>query len=543
MNKPFFYRFYYCKLLIIFSLFFIPLYAKKKYLSAKKLYKKEHISPFILETLEYLGSKNLNLQEIVEYFDQFFVNNTSEEEIYFNEKNFLAIKDTYLELSNKKKYKKYLPFFEKINFASFIYLIKHFAPPEIHLLIFPYPVEHLTTKLYIKLLSQDNSHSEYFYNLTGHCKTNLIPIDDENIFFSLSNDIMVKLNLLTGVKIQYPQITMINTIKTITHLYNNRFLITSSEGFIKEFILNRDNPSNSDELILYKSDYQEINATLYDEYQQNIIETTWSLDDTNNITILQTTDHFHVIASTQNIILLDAFGNFFFIDSNNMLYKGNAIFQKLMLIKELLFDDDSIKINTITDSLVAIVTLKNENSDTRSLHIESLNKNESWIIDNAHNNAITAITSLDNELFATASYDKNIKIWNIKNKSSFPEITIQNKQHIIFLEKLRKDILISVSIDGSFDLWNYQSGEHIKNITIFNPNFSRFITHNQNNLVFLNSGYRQIGCIVLIDPYYAQVLNLMNKYPLINVFINLYTHFYETGNCIDMLESYIEDAD
>lgn len=548
MYRHLFNTFYYITTLIIIFSCSLNQGAKKKYISAKKLYRKEHIQPSILETLEYLGSRNLNLQETTDYFDQFFeINNNEslidEEEIYFNEKKIITLRKTYLELANKKKYKKYLPFFNKINFAIFIYLIKHFSPTEIHLLIFPSSVECLIEKIYTNLLLQDNSHNEYLYNLSGNCKTDLISLDEENIFFSLSNDILIQLNLLTGKKTRYPQMTMINDIKTITHLYNDQFLITTYEGVIKEFILNRDAPASSDEMILCYNNYQQENIVLSNKYQQNINERTWSIDDKNNITIVQTTDNFHVIASTKNITLLDAFGNFFFIDQNNILYKGNTIEQTLIFIKELLFDDESIRIKTITDSLVAVSVLNNEDNDTRSLCMESLNKDESWIIKNAHNNVITAITPLDNSLFATGSYDKNIKIWNIKNKLFVPEKVITSSQRVMFIEKLRKDILVSVEIDGSFNLWNYQTGEHLKTITIFNPNFSYFITHNQNNLIFLNSGYRKIGCITLIDPYYAQVLNLMNKYPLVNVFINLYSSFYETEDYIGMLESYIKDEE
>ena len=68
---------------------------------------------------------------------------------------------------------------------------------------------------------------------------------------------------------------------------------------------------------------------------------------------------------------------------------------------------------------------------------------------------------LKNDLFASVSERKNIKIWDIKSEKSKRKI-MAHKQPIHDLKLLSSGHLASCSADKTIKIWNYESGECIR---------------------------------------------------------------------------------
>ena len=71
---------------------------------------------------------------------------------------------------------------------------------------------------------------------------------------------------------------------------------------------------------------------------------------------------------------------------------------------------------------------------------------------NEHKRYIRAICQIDDNYFATGSFDKTIKIWNIKDFTVVQTINAHDS-NIICLIKLKNNKLVSCSNDMTIKIW------------------------------------------------------------------------------------------
>ena len=90
----------------------------------------------------------------------------------------------------------------------------------------------------------------------------------------------------------------------------------------------------------------------------------------------------------------------------------------------------------------------------------------------AHKSAIWSMIKLSDDMVATGSSDKWIKIWNIVNSSSYPDIKLKGHRGTIFcLGEIEKNKLLSGSDDRTIKLWDLVEKKCI--MSLEDPNGSK----------------------------------------------------------------------
>ena len=74
-----------------------------------------------------------------------------------------------------------------------------------------------------------------------------------------------------------------------------------------------------------------------------------------------------------------------------------------------------------------------------------------------HNNCIVCLCALPNKILASGSVDKNIKIWDIKNRTLISTLS-KHTDSVTALCYVREEVIVSGSWDKSLIIWRKESG-------------------------------------------------------------------------------------
>ena len=151
-------------------------------------------------------------------------------------------------------------------------------------------------------------------------------------------------------------------------------------------------------------------------------------------------------------------------------WEGNEYKKKYELLPKKDGDDKP-------DCVTKIIEIKNGNLLVSSLingqiYVWDL---DSKILDysiNAHKSSIWSLIKLSNDNIVSGSSDKMIKIWDILNKKTEPNIKLRGHKGTIFcLGEIGKDKIISGSEDRTIKIWDLTKKQCIK--TLEDPNDSK----------------------------------------------------------------------
>jgi WD40 repeat protein len=124
-----------------------------------------------------------------------------------------------------------------------------------------------------------------------------------------------------------------------------------------------------------------------------------------------------------------------------------------------------------------------------------------------HTNRVWCLGLSSNDLLASGSFDKTIKIWNISLSQSLITLNGHDKE-VLSLQFLSNDILASSSNDKTIKIWNITNGICLKTITEQ--------TGSSNSILLLKNGYLAAGTndfkVKIWDLYSSKCLFTLNQH-------------------------------
>lgn len=125
----------------------------------------------------------------------------------------------------------------------------------------------------------------------------------------------------------------------------------------------------------------------------------------------------------------------------------------------------------------------------------------------AHSHYVYCIVQLDDNLIASCSHDKTIRIFEIFTANCIR--TIKDDNPICAIEKLNENELIAGNRNGKIKIWNFDTGSLIKTLT-GHTGWINQITKVQNTKII---SYSQDRKIKVFDTRSAECLQTIDQYP------------------------------
>jgi len=91
-----------------------------------------------------------------------------------------------------------------------------------------------------------------------------------------------------------------------------------------------------------------------------------------------------------------------------------------------------------------------------------------------HNNTVSTLVLLNNEIFASASWDRTIIFWNILTGNKIKTLLNAHDDQIWSLEKLENGLFASGSKDHTIKIWSYSFSNISAKSTTTNASISYF---------------------------------------------------------------------
>jgi len=103
-------------------------------------------------------------------------------------------------------------------------------------------------------------------------------------------------------------------------------------------------------------------------------------------------------------------------------------------------------------------------SQDKTIRLWSLTLKKAEFILEGHTGAVFGLKLMNADLLASVSYDKNIILWNVTNGVLLRRLTGHSNYLEYSIDKLNEKTVVSGSMDKSLKLWDWSTGKCLKTI-------------------------------------------------------------------------------